>query len=225
MRGEGSLAAVALRERALGPGLAVRRSKLEPGSRATAVLDAVADWLDGAEPEGVAVHVGRLPDEPGRIENGTLAPRGGGWPFMNVSMAEGLAPGDPGPAVAVAALTDGNGGIAEVRVVVDAGRICDPVMAEGHARGGAHMGLGAALSERVVREAGVTKSVTIRSLGIVPAAATPPIHVRFVGDGPPRAGIAEACVAPAGAAIMLAAGGRSLPDLDTPAARRLRRQR
>ena len=87
------------------------------------------------------------------------------------------------------------------------------------------MGLGAALSERVVREAGQTRSVTIRSLGIVAAGSTPPIHVRFQGDGPALAGVAEACVAPVGAAIMMAAGGHELPALETPAARRIRRQR
>ena len=250
MRGEGSLAAVALREAALGPGLAVRLELVTAGTAAAACLTELRDWLGGDDPAGVAVHVGRLPQMPGlwaRWDDGVLehpfretadlslpqrgtgelglCPRGGGWPFVLVSLADGAEPGGPGPAVASAALTDHDGGIREVRVVVDAGRVVDPVMAEGHARGGAHMGLGSALSERVVGEAGKTRSLTIRSLGVVAAASTPPIHVRLQGDGPALAGVAEACVAPVGAAIMMAAGGRELPALETAAARRIRRQR
>ena len=44
-------------------------------------------------------------------------------------------------------------------------------------------------------------------------------------SGPALAGIAEACVAPVGAATMIAVGGRCLPDLETAAARHMRRQR
>jgi hypothetical protein len=76
-----------------------------------------------------------------------------------------------------------------------------------------------------VREAGLTRSLTIRSLGVLPAASTPPVEVRFVGHGPALAGVAEACVAPVGAATMMAAASRQLPAPDTTAARRLRRQR
>jgi len=250
MRGEGSLAVVALREAAIGPGVATRRARLTPRSPEAGCLDELADWLGGEEPPGVAIHVGRLPPTQGVVacwEEGALVhpflpiadlpipqrasgeagpcPRGGGWPFVLVSLADGASPSGPGPAVAAAVLSGRDGTIEEVRVVIDAGRIVDPVAAEGHARGGAHMGLGAALSERVVREGGVTRSLTIRSLGVIPAAATPPVAVRFRGSGPALAGIAEACVAPVAAATMMATGGRSLPDPETAAARQVRRQR
>lgn len=253
MRGEGSLAPVALREAAIGPGLDRRLELLEPGSSAHRVLRELAAWLQGEEPAGVAAHVGRLPEMAGawaRWEGDVLVhpfcsspdlavpqrgtgelgpcPRGGGWPLVLVSWADGCEPGGAGPAVAAAALSEPGapGTVAQLRVVVDAGRLLDPVMAEGHARGGAHMGVGAALSEQVVRDGGVTSSITIRSLGVIPAAATPPIEVRFIRtSGPARAGIAEAAVAPVAAAVMMAAGARHMPALDTVAGRRVRRQR
>ena len=237
MRGEGALAAVTLRERAIGPGIERRLRLLDPRSRVAGCLRELGDWLDGREPQGVALHVGMLPDAPGlwaRVEGttivhpyeptqswqlesqhatGELGPcrSGSGWPFVLISVAHGAQPGGAGPAVAAAALSDNQQALREVRLVIDTGRLHKPRNAESHARGGVQMGLGAALSEQVVRRAGVTHTRTLRSLGIR-STTTPAVLIRFVGDGPPLAGVAEACVAPVAAAVAQALGQTQLPS-------------
>ena len=134
----------------------------------------------------------------------------------------------PPPAPAAAAVRLEGDKLAEVRVAIAAGPLVDSEGAHARAAGAAHMGLGAALSEGVeVREDGTVRSTTLRHLGVIRAADTPPIDVRFTTGGPARgvgaSAFAAACCAAAVAIARLDPGAPlRLPARDSPPGRRLR---
>jgi len=92
------------------------------------------------------------------------------------------------------------------------------------------MGLGMALTEEFRVEAGVPVTLTLKSLGIIPAASMPPVETILVEvpqpEGPMGAkGMGEAVLVPTAAAVAGALHAydgirrTSLPMRDSPAAR------
>jgi aerobic-type carbon monoxide dehydrogenase small subunit (CoxS/CutS family) len=97
---------------------------------------------------------------------------------------------------------DDTGALARVVVRVAAGDPLDEVALRSFCVGATHMALGWVLSEglSVDRESGEVLDLTIRSFGILPARATPPVDVEILDDaGPPRA-VADAAFAAVAAA-------------------------
>jgi CO/xanthine dehydrogenase Mo-binding subunit len=121
----------------------------------------------------------------------------------NVSAAYGFA------AQAVLLDADEATGRVEVRKIVsahDVGRALNPLAAEGQVHGGIHMGLGYALSERLVVEAGQVVTQTFMDYALLRADDMPEIVVRFVesldAEGPFGAkGLGESGVIPVSAAV------------------------
>jgi xanthine dehydrogenase molybdenum-binding subunit len=121
----------------------------------------------------------------------------------NVSATYGFA------AQAVLLDVDTTTGQIEVRRVVsahDVGRALNPLAAEGQIHGGIHMGLGYALSERLVVEAGQVLTQTFMDYAILRAADMPELIVRLVEsvetEGPFGAkGLGESGVIPVSAAV------------------------
>jgi CO/xanthine dehydrogenase Mo-binding subunit len=121
----------------------------------------------------------------------------------NVSAAYGFA--------AQAVLLDveeATGRVAVRRVVSahDVGRALNPLAAEGQVHGGIHMGLGYALSERLVVEEGQVLTASFMDYAVLKADDMPEIVVRFVesldAEGPFGAkGLGEAGVIPVAAAV------------------------
>lgn len=121
----------------------------------------------------------------------------------NVSAAYGFA--------AQAVLLDveeATGRVAVRRVVSahDVGRALNPLAAEGQVHGGVHMGLGYALSERLVVEEGQVLTASFMDYAVLKADDMPDIVVRFVesvdAEGPFGAkGLGEAGVIPVSAAV------------------------
>jgi xanthine dehydrogenase molybdenum-binding subunit len=88
----------------------------------------------------------------------------------------------------------------------DVGRALNPLAAEGQVHGGIHMGLGYALSERLVVEHGHVLSVTFMDYALLRAQDMPELVVRFVesvdAEGPFGAkGLGESGVIPVAAAV------------------------
>jgi aerobic-type carbon monoxide dehydrogenase small subunit (CoxS/CutS family) len=115
----------------------------------------------------------------------SLALRGAGWVEVAV-LASALAPAGPvtitTPDGAVAeALVDDDG----IHVDVSCGRVLDEVVLRSYCIGAAHMAYSWVTSESIaVDESGGIHDLTVRSLGVVRAADTPPIHVSVTaGDG------------------------------------------
>lgn len=139
----------------------------------------------------------------------------------------------PSGATAGAQVTlDGAGAAEHVRVRVAAGDPLAPAVLRSYAIGAVHMALGWVLSEdlTVDPEDGEVFDLTIRSFGVLPARAMPPVVVELVDDdGPPRARASDAVFAATASAAWNAitrdAGARpeQFPARDTPAARALRR--
>ncbi len=200
-------------------------------SRATmlggrAVLDAVArlrEALAGrpADPAAVATLAGR------EFEGEVVVD----WTTALGEPGEPVTHFNYGWATQVVILDD-EGHVARVIAAHDAGRVINPTLAEGQVEGGIHMGLGQALTEAWVTEGGVPATDTLKSLGIIPAAAMPPVECRFVEapvpEGPYGAkGMGEAVLVPTAAAVAGALyrfdGVRrtSLPMRDSAAARAL----
>jgi xanthine dehydrogenase molybdenum-binding subunit len=121
----------------------------------------------------------------------------------NVSAAYGFA------AQAVLLDADEATGRVEVRKIVsahDVGRALNPLAAEGQVHGGIHMGLGYALSEHLVVEAGQVITQTFMDYALLRADDMPEIVVRFVesvdAEGPFGAkGLGESGVIPVSAAV------------------------
>ena len=90
---------------------------------------------------------------------------------------------------------------------IAAGEVLDEAVLVSYAVGAAHQGLGWVRSEGLaVDEAGRVLDLTIRSFGILPARAMPPVAVVVEpGDGPPVR-VGDAVVAAVAAAAWLAAG-------------------
>lgn len=128
------------------------------------------------------------------------------------------------------AILDDEGRLARVIAAHDVGRAINPAMVEGQIEGGVHMGLGQALTEAWVTEAGIPVTDTLKSLGIIPAAAMPPVECILVEEPQPEGphgakGMGEAVLVPTAAAVANALhafdGVRrtSLPMRDSSAAR------
>jgi CO/xanthine dehydrogenase Mo-binding subunit len=98
-------------------------------------------------------------------------------------------------------------GDGSLRVWVAAGDPLDEVVLRSYCLGAAHMALGMVTSEGLaVDEAGEIHDLTIRSFGILPASATPPVHVEIEpSSGPPVNG-SDAVFAAVAAAVWRAAG-------------------
>jgi CO/xanthine dehydrogenase Mo-binding subunit len=121
----------------------------------------------------------------------------------NVSAAYGFA------AQAVLLDVDEATGKIEVRRVVsahDVGRALNPLAAEGQVHGGIHMGLGYALSERLVVREGQVLTATFMDYAILRADDMSPLVVRFIesvdSEGPFGAkGLGESGTIPVPAAV------------------------
>jgi len=101
---------------------------------------------------------------------------------------------------------DDEGRIARVIAAQDVGRAINPTAMEGQVEGGVHMGLGYALTEELVLDAGVPVASTLRSLGIIPPAGMPPVEVILVEEPQPEGpfgakGAGEAVLVPTAAAV------------------------
>jgi xanthine dehydrogenase molybdenum-binding subunit len=121
----------------------------------------------------------------------------------NVSAAYGFA------AQAVLLDVDPETGRVEVRRVAsahDVGRALNPLAAEGQIHGGIHMGLGYALSERLVVEEGQILTATFMDYAVLKAGDMPELRVRLIetndSEGPFGAkGLGESGVIPTSAAV------------------------
>ncbi len=127
-------------------------------------------------------------------------------------------------------ILDDTGAIERVIAAHDVGRALNPALLAGQVEGGVHMGLGQALTEAFVVEGGVPRTETLKSLGIIPASAMPPVECIFVEEPQPEGpygakGMGEAVLVPTAAAVAGALhsfdGVRrtSLPMHDSAAAR------
>jgi xanthine dehydrogenase molybdenum-binding subunit len=100
-------------------------------------------------------------------------------------------------------------GAIRVRRVVsahDVGRALNPLAAEGQIHGGIHMGLGYALSERLVVEQGQVLTASFMDYAILKADDMPEIVVRLIESGDPEGpfgakGLGESGVIPVSAAV------------------------
>ena len=129
-------------------------------------------------------------------------------------------------------ILDDEGRIDRVIAAHDVGRALNPVLLKGQVEGGVHMGLGMALTEEFRVVDGVPVTDTLKSLGIIPAAAMPPVETILVEvpqpEGPHGAkGMGEAVLVPTAAAVAGALHAfdgirrTQLPMSDSPAARAL----
>ena len=129
-------------------------------------------------------------------------------------------------------ILDEEGRLARVVAAHDVGKALNPVLLKGQVEGGVHMGLGMALTEAFETEDGIPVTGTLKSLGIIPAAAMPPVETILVEvpqpEGPYGAkGMGEAVLVPTAAAVAGALyafdGTRrtSTPMRDSAAARAL----
>ena len=127
-------------------------------------------------------------------------------------------------------ILDDEGRLARVVAAQDVGRAMNPNLLEGQVEGGVHMGLGLALSEAFVTEGSVPLTTTLKSLGILPASAMPPVEVIIVEEAQPEGpygakGAGEAVLVPTPAAVagaLFAFDGirrTALPMRDSAAAR------
>ncbi len=129
-------------------------------------------------------------------------------------------------------ILDDEGRVERIVAAHDVGKALNPVLLRGQVEGGVHMGLGMALTEAFETEDGIPVTGTLKSLGIIPAAAMPPVETILVEvpqpEGPYGAkGMGEAVLVPTSAAVagaLYAFDGirrTSLPMRDSPAARAL----
>ena len=100
-------------------------------------------------------------------------------------------------------------GVVRVRRIIsahDVGRALNPLAAEGQIHGGVHMGLGYALSERLVVQEGQVLTASFMDYAILKAADMPEIVVRLIETGDPEGpfgakGLGESGVIPVSAAV------------------------
>ena len=129
-------------------------------------------------------------------------------------------------------ILDDEGRVERIVAAHDVGRALNPVLLRGQVEGGVHMGLGMALTEAFETTGGIPVTDTLKSLGIIPAAAMPPVETILVEvpqpEGPFGAkGMGEAVLVPTAAAVagaLYAFDGirrTSTPMRDSPAARAL----
>ncbi|MEI7742523.1 MAG: selenium-dependent xanthine dehydrogenase [Chloroflexota bacterium] len=103
-------------------------------------------------------------------------------------------------------ILDDDGRVERIVAAHDVGRALNPVLLRGQVEGGVHMGLGMALTEAFETADGVPVTGTLKSLGIIPAAAMPPVEAILVEvpqpEGPFGAkGMGEAVLVPTAAAV------------------------
>ena len=129
-------------------------------------------------------------------------------------------------------ILDDAGRVNRVVAAHDVGKALNPLLLRGQVEGGVHMGLGMALTEEFKTADGIPVTDTLKSLGIIPAAAMPPVDTVLVEvpqpEGPHGAkGMGEAVLVPTAAAVagaLYAFDGirrTRLPMRDSPAARAL----
>lgn len=133
-------------------------------------------------------------------------------------------------------ILDDAGRISKVIAAHDAGRVVNPLLAEGQIEGAIHMGLGYALTEEFVVEGGFVQSNDVKSCGILRAHQMPEVQVIFVEEGDPDCpygakGIGEIGLVPTAAAVAGALYAydkiprRRLPMRDSPAAKAIMRMK
>jgi xanthine dehydrogenase molybdenum-binding subunit len=200
-------------------------------SRATmlggrAVLEACAALRTALEALGPD---GRLEDLAGRDFAGSVVVD---WTTkLEADVAEPVTHFAYGWATQVVILDD-EGRVERIVAAHDVGKALNPVLLRGQVEGGVHMGLGMALTEAFETEDGIPLTGTLKSLGIIPAAAMPPVETILVEvpqpEGPYGAkGMGEAVLVPTSAAVAGALHAfdgirrTSLPMRDSPAARAL----
>ena len=103
-------------------------------------------------------------------------------------------------------ILDDEGRVTKVVAAHDVGRAINPTLLEGQIEGAAHMGLGFALTEDYVVEGGVPQTMTLKSLGIIPAPTMPDVQTLIVEvpqpEGPYGAkGVGEIGLVPTAAAV------------------------
>jgi xanthine dehydrogenase molybdenum-binding subunit len=124
---------------------------------------------------------------------------------------------------------DDDGRLEKVVAAHDVGRAINPTLVEGQIEGAVHMGLGHALSEEFVVDAGVPVTETLKSLHIIPPTGMPQVECILVEEPQPEGpygakGIGEAALVPTAAAVagaLYAFDGirrTTLPMKDSPAA-------
>jgi xanthine dehydrogenase molybdenum-binding subunit len=102
-------------------------------------------------------------------------------------------------------ILDEAGRVERVVAAQDVGRAINPQILEGQMEGGVHMGLGYALTESYELDGCVPVTETIKSLGIIPAAAMPPVECILIEAAQPEGpfgakGAGEAVLVPTAAA-------------------------
>jgi xanthine dehydrogenase molybdenum-binding subunit len=103
-------------------------------------------------------------------------------------------------------ILDNEGRVERIVAAHDVGKALNPVLLRGQVVGGVHMGLGMALTEAFETADGIPVNETLKSLGIIPAAAMPPVETILVEvpqpEGPYGAkGMGEAVLVPTAAAV------------------------
>jgi aerobic-type carbon monoxide dehydrogenase small subunit (CoxS/CutS family) len=136
--------------------------------------------------------------------------RAAGWAEAHVLLA--------GARGEVGRITGPEGGWAEaavaddgaIRVRVGGGAPLDRVVLRSYVIGAAHMALGWVTSEGIAVDGdGEVLDLTVRSFGVVPAAATPPIEVEIEAEEGPAVNASDAAFAAVAAAVWL---DRGLPE-------------
>lgn len=133
-------------------------------------------------------------------------------------------------------ILDEDGRVTKVIAAHDAGRVMNPVMAEGQVQGSIHMGLGYALTEDFEVEGGYVKAKNINACGVLRAHQMPEVEVILVEEPDPETpygsrGIGEIGLVPTAAAVAGALyafdGTRrfKLPMKDSPAAKMMKKPR
>jgi xanthine dehydrogenase molybdenum-binding subunit len=128
------------------------------------------------------------------------------------------------------AILDDDGRLERIVAAHDVGKAINPTLVEGQIEGGVHMGLGQALSEEFVVEEGVPRTLTLKSLHVIPPTGVPEIECILVEEPQPEGpfgakGVGEAALVPTAAAVRAALQAYDgvhrtrLPMKDSPAAR------
>jgi xanthine dehydrogenase molybdenum-binding subunit len=185
--------------------------------------------IDAARELRAAIGSGRIEDLAGRCFEGEFI----------VDWTGPVDTNDPDPVTHIAygwatqvVVLDDEGRIERVVAAQDVGRAINPLILEGQLEGGVHMGLGYALTESYDLVDGRPVNDTLKSLGIIPAAAMPPVECILIEDPEPAGpfgakGAGEAVLVPTAAAVagaLRAFDGRvrtRLPMRDSAAARAL----
>jgi hypothetical protein len=180
-------------------------------ARTAGIVDAVA-----VAAPGLVVTEVDLPGPPTSV-----AVRGAGWLEATVLLAGAGVSGpgvhvvDEGPAGGSVEVRDRRGGMARaslvdgtVRVEVDAGDPLDEIVLRSYCVGAAHLGCSLVTSEAMAVDPddGEVLDLTVRSLGVLRAAATPPVEVAIGGPGGEPVGVSEAVAAAVAAVVWRSAG-------------------